>query len=106
MKGTPSDAGLLKRTPSDAGLQLVTRHQDIGHRWPELAVGLGVPEAHINRFSMLKGVTELKYWRDGRVDGAETTWEYLLQKVKKLFGDGVETSLKSEIAADPLLTKK
>ena len=96
----------MKGTPSDAGLQLVTRHQDIGHQWPQLAVGLGVPEALIDRFSMFGGVTELKYWRDGRVDGAETTWEYLLQKVKRLFGDGVEASLKSEIASDPLFTRK
>ena len=92
--------------PSDAGLRYVTRHQEIGRRWTDLALELGVPEPHIDYQSRSNGVTELAYWRNGRVEGAKTTWEYLLEKVKEIFGDEVEASLKRKIASDPLLTKK
>ena len=91
--------------PSDAGLKYVTGHPDIGNRWPELALALGVPSAHINPFSVFRGATELRYWRNGKVDSAETTWEFLLQKVQDIFGAEVEASMKRKIASDPLLTR-
>ena len=97
---------ILNRSPTDAGLLGVITSENIGRYWTELALALGIPKAMIEDSCVTERVHTLKYWRNGNVDNADTTWDVLLKKVECLptLGPLVVEELKSKISMEPLWT--
>ena len=96
---------VLQGSPNDTGLQGVINHPEIGVNWSDLAIALGVPEAHININSIPEGLSAFQHWRNGKVEGAQTTWEFLLERVMETFGPEVTEKLKEDISAHPYWTE-
>ena len=65
-----------------------------------MALALGVPREHVKHFqeSAIGGLDALCYWRDGQL-GREypTSWEFLLDKIKKSEGPNVALDVKKVI---------
>ena len=80
--------------------------ENIGRYWTELALALGIPAAMIEDSGATERVHTLKYWRNGNVDNAEATWDFLLKKVEGLptFGPVVAEELKTKISMEPQWT--
>ena len=92
--------------PTDAGLLGVITSENVGKYWKELALALGIPNAMIEDSDATERVRTLKYWRNGNVDNADTTWDFLLKKVECLptLGPFVAEELKTKISTEPLWT--
>ena len=88
--------------PSDSGLLGVLAHVPV---WYDLAVELGVPIDQINAYQShpaMGGLLALRYWRNGLSGGGfPTTWKFLLETVKKLFGPLISDFLETELLAHP-----
>ena len=88
--------------PSDSGLLGVLEHVPV---WYNLAVKLGVPIDQVNAYRLdpaMGGLLALQYWSNGRSGGGfPTTWKFLLETVKKLFGPRISDALETELLADP-----
>ena len=97
---------VLNRSPTDAGLLGVITSENVGRYWTELALALGIPNAMIEDSGATEQVCTLKYWRNGNVDNADTTWDFLLKKVECLptLGPLVVEELKTKISTEPLWT--
>ena len=88
--------------PSDSGLLGVLEHVPV---WYKLAVKLGVPIDQVDAYQShpaMGGLLALRYWRNG-LSGRRfpTTWKFLLETVKKLFGPHISDALETELLADP-----
>ena len=100
----------LKKRPTDAGLQGFLNNSSISNLYEDIAYALGVPRAQVKSYgkhSLSPGVDSLRYWTNGNIEGAPTTWEYLFEKVAELktdFGPKAVESVKKDVAANPLWT--
>ena len=88
--------------PSDSGLLGVLAHVPV---WYDLAVKLGVPIDQIKAYRLdpeMGGLLALRYWRNGLSGGGvPTTWKFLLEAVRKLFGTSISDALETELLAHP-----
>ena len=88
--------------PSDSGLSGVLAHVPV---WYKLAVELGVPIDQVTAYQLdlaMGGLLALRYWRNGLSGGGfPTTWKFLLETVKKLFGPRISDALETELLAHP-----
>ena len=88
--------------PTDPGLQGVLAHVPV---WYNLAVELGVPIDQVTAYQShptMGGLLALRYWRNGLSGGGfPTTWKFLLETVKKLFGPRISDALQTELLAHP-----
>ena len=96
---------VLQGSPNDAGLQGVINHPEIGVNWSDLAIALGVPTTKIDTSSRPVGLSAFQHWRNGKVEGAQTTWEFLLKRVTEQIGPEVTKKLKEDIFSHPHWTE-